>query len=58
MLKSGCISLIVLLILVALIYFDVFKWFTSGYALGIGLASVAIALGAAFLILGNPLKKK
>ena len=58
MLKSGCISLFILLIFVALIYFDVFQWLASGYAFGAGLAAVIIALGAAFLILGNPLKKK
>lgn len=58
MLKSGCISFFILIIFVVAIYFEVFKWFASSYAFIIGIISLVIALGAAFLILGNPLKKK
>ena len=58
MLKAWFVSLLVLLLLAAAIYLNVFEWLASGSARLIGLGAVGIVLIAAFLVLGNPLRKQ
>lgn len=58
MLKAWFVSLLVLLLLAAAIYLNVFEWLASESARLIGLGAVGIVLIAAFLVLGNPLRKQ
>lgn len=57
MLKAWLISLLVLLLLAAAIYLGIFDWLATGNARLVGLGAIGIALIAAFLVLGNPLRK-
>ncbi len=57
MLKAWLISFFVLLLLAAAIYLGIFDWLATGSARLVGLGAIGIALIAAFLVLGNPLRK-
>ncbi len=58
MLKAWFVSFFILLLLAAVIYLDLFSWLASESARLIGLGAVGIVLIAAFLVLGNPLRKQ
>ena len=58
MLKSWLITLIVLFLLAAAYYFRLFDWLAGAQAKWLGFILVIIMLALAFIILGNPLKKK
>lgn len=57
MLKAWFVSLFVLLLLAAAIYLGIFDWLATGSARVVGLSAVGLVLVAAYLVLGNPLKK-
>lgn len=56
MIKSGLISLLVLLLLAGAVYFGVFDWIASSGAMWLGISMVAIMLVVAFFVLGSPIK--
>lgn len=58
MLKAWFVSLLVLLLLAAAIYLNVFEWLASGSARLLGLFAVGIVLIVAFFVLGNPFRKQ
>ena len=57
MIKSGLISLLVLIVLFGAIYIGVFDWIASSSAMWFGLFLVATMFLIAFFVLGSPFKK-
>ena len=57
MLKSGLISLFVLLLLIIVAHLGLFELLASTQALWLGIGTVVFMLIIAFLVLGNPIKK-
>ena len=56
MIKSGVITLFVLLLLAGAVYFGVFDWIASSSATWLGILMVAVMLIIAFFVLGSPFK--
>ena len=56
MLKSWFIGTGFLIVMWLLYYFNILQWFSSDYAIILGLVLVIGILIAAFIILGNPFK--
>lgn len=57
MIKSGLISLLVLILLIGAAYIGIFDWAATNGAMWFGLLLVAVMLLVAFLVLGSPFKR-